>query len=62
LCHVSALFIIWLSQVLRVGEWVSCLLSAIYSLCTAVVVRAAVTGPDSSWVLICQHTKVPYHR
>jgi len=28
-------------------------------ICTAVVVRSAVTGPDSSRVLRCQHTEVP---
>jgi len=27
-----------------------------------VVVRSAVTGPDSSWGLICQHTDVPCSR
>jgi len=27
-----------------------------------VVVRSAVTGPDSSQVLRCKHTKVPCHR
>jgi len=27
-----------------------------------VVVRSAVTGPDSSRVLRCQHTEVPCHR
>jgi len=36
-------------------------LSAIYSyICTTVVVRSAVTGPDSSWVLSGQHTEVHY--
>jgi len=29
-------------------------------LCTTVVVRSAVTGPDSSQVLRCQHTKLPW--
>jgi len=28
-------------------------------LCTTAVVRSAVTGPDSSWVLMYQHTEVP---
>jgi len=27
-----------------------------------VIVRSAVTGPDSSQILVCQHTKVPYCR
>jgi len=27
--------------------------------CMKVVVRSAVTGPDSSQILMCQHTKVP---
>jgi len=31
----------------------------ILELCTIVVVRSAVTGPDSSRVFICQYTKVP---
>jgi len=26
-----------------------------------VVVRSAVTGPDSNCVLSCQHTRVPFH-
>jgi len=28
-------------------------------LCMTVVVRSVVTGPDSRWILMCQHTKVP---
>jgi len=28
-------------------------------LCTTVVVRSVVTGSDSSWDSMCQHTKVP---
>jgi len=31
-------------------------------LCTTVVVRSAVTGPDLSQVLRCQHTEVPCRR
>jgi len=31
-------------------------------ICTTVVVRSAVTGPDSSLVLTCQHTEVPCRR
>jgi len=31
-------------------------------LCTTVVVRSAVSGPDSSRVLTCQHTEVPCRR
>jgi len=27
-----------------------------------VVVRSAVTGPDSNWGLKCQHTEVPCRR
>jgi len=30
--------------------------------CATVVVRSAVTGPDSSQVLKCQHTEVPWRR
>jgi len=31
-------------------------------LCTTVVVKSAITCPDSSRNLMCQHTKVPCHR
>jgi len=46
-----------------VSEW-SGLMSFISSLelCTTVVVRSDVTGPDSSRGLICQHNEVPCHR
>jgi len=39
-------------------------LSAIYGYvhCVTVVIRSAVTGPDSSRVLKCQHTKGPCPR
>jgi len=44
------------------SDWILTSFISSLELCMTAVVRSAVTGPDSSWVLMCQHTEVPYRR